>query len=268
MGRVKSHHESKFPYQTQVLDRAFTILDLLAVSARGQSLAQLTHRLALNKSTCHRLLKILERHRFAEKDVATAKFRLGPRILELGAQAAAQMDVVQEAIPFLERLSQETRETARLGVLQELEVVSIATADGHHALQMSPTVGRRSPVYCSSLGKAMLAFLPEEKCRMMLSRCQLRSFTPNTITRRSDLRMELARIRKRGYAVDQEELEPGLSCLGAPVWDYSCKVVAAISIAGAAHRFGREQVPELAQFVMKAAADLSRRLGYQPPGAK
>ena len=265
---MESDRKGNFPYQTQVLDRAFTILDVLAASARGQSLAQLTHRLGLNKSTCHRLLKILERYRFAERDGATAKFRLGSRILELGALAAAQMDVVQEAIPFLERLSQETRETARLGVLQEFEVVSIATADGHHALQMSPTVGRRSPVYCSSLGKAMLAFLPEEKFRMIMSRCRPRSLTPNTITRRSDLRMELTRIQKRGYAIDQEELELGLSCVGAPVWDYSCKVVAAISIAGAAHRFGREQLPELAQFVMKAAADLSRRLGYQPPGTK
>ncbi|MGH9327163.1 MAG: IclR family transcriptional regulator [Terriglobia bacterium] len=265
---MESDREGNFPYQTQVIDRAFAILDVLAASARGQSLTQLTHRLGLSKSTCHRLLKILERYRFAEKDPLTSKFRLGGRVLELGAQAAAQIDVIQEAIPFLERLSQETRETARLGVLTDLEVVSIATADGHHALRMSPTLGRRSPVYCSSLGKAILAFLPEEKYRIIMSGCRLRPFTRNTITRRSDLRMELTRIKKRGYAIDQEELESGLSCIGAPVWDYSCKVVAAISIAGAAQRFGREQLPELAQFVMSAAADLSRRLGYQPPGAK
>lgn len=265
---MESHRERSSPYQTQVLDRAFTILDVLAVSAGGQSLAQMTHRLDLNKSTCHRLLKILERHRFAERDAATAKFRLGPRVLELAAQAAAQMDVVQEAIPFLERLSQETRETARLGVLEGVEVISIATANGHHALQMSPMVGRRSPVYCSSLGKAMLAFLPDEKFRMIMGGCRLKPFTPNTIIRRPALRMELARIKRRGYAVDQEELELGLSCVGAPVWDYSRKVVAAISIAGPAHRVNREHLPELAQLVMRAAADLSTRLGYQPPRSK
>jgi len=260
---MRRRSASKFPYRTQVLERAFTILDVLASSGKDQSLAEVVERVGVNRSTCYRLLRILERHHFTERDSATGKYRLGSKLLELGKQAASRFDLAQLARPYLERLSQESGETAHLGILCDGEVVSIANVDSHHALRISGTLGLRSPAHCSSLGKALLAFLPEADVNELVRRQGLKPYTRNTITRRADLKRELQQIRRRGYAIDDEELEDGLKCIGAPVRDYSGRAIAALSIAGAAFRLNGERLPLLARSVVRAAADLSIKLGFR-----
>jgi DNA-binding IclR family transcriptional regulator len=181
----------------------------------------------------------------------------------LGARASARVNLAAVAGPFLEKLGGETGETAHLGVLSDNEVVSIASSDGHHAVRMSVTVGQRSPVHCSSLGKSILAFLPEGSVDSILRERGLKSYTRHTIGRRSELILELKQIRARGFAVDDQELEEGLKCIGSPVRDYSGKVVAALSIAGPALRLTKERVRAMAPLVVQAASDLSVCLGYR-----
>lgn len=228
------------------------------------SLADMGDKLNLHKSTFYRLLRILERYHFAEQDPRTGKYRLGSKLLELGIRAAGRLDLATMARPYLEKLSRESGETAHLGVLCDGEVVSIATADGRHALRMFVTVGGRSPAHCSSLGKAILALLPEQEVNMVVRKRGLKAYTRRTITRPSQLKAELAEIRTRGFAIDDQELEDGLKCIGAPVQDCSGRVVAALSIAGAALRLGKGRVPALAPLVAQTASDLSARLGYRP----
>jgi IclR family transcriptional regulator, KDG regulon repressor len=254
----------EFPYRTQVLERTFAILDALATSSKALDLAEIAQMSRIQKSTCYRLVRILERRRFAERDLGTSKYRLGSKLLELGARAAAVLDLATVARPYLERLSRESGETAHVAVLSDGEVVSIASADGQHALRMSVTVGGKSPVHCSSLGKSILAFLPDSEVNAMVRKMGLRSHTPNTITRTVEFKAELRQIRKRGFAIDNEELEKGLKCIGAPVRDHTGSVVAALSIAGASLRLTHRRVPGLAVLVVNVASDLSNALGYRP----
>ncbi len=257
-------NENGFPYRAQVLERTFAILDLLGESTEDMSLSDMHKKSNLNKSTFYRLLRTLERYRYAEKDPGTKKYRLGARFLELGARTVARYEFVTVGRPYLEKLSRETGETAHLGILSDGKVVSIAVVDGRHALRMSVTVGGRSPVHCSALGKVILALRPEREVDLILRKNGLKARTRHTITRRSELKSELAQIRTRGFAIDEEELEEGLKCVAAPVQNYSGRVVAAVSIAGPAFRLTKKRVSTLTPYVAQIAADFSRSLGYQP----
>lgn len=261
---MRRRNANGFPYRAQVLERSFAILDVLAQSTEDLSLADMGARLNLHKSTSYRLLRTLERYHFAQKDIDTGKYRLGSKLLELGARAVARFDLATIARPYLEKLSSQSGETAHLGVLRDCEVVSIAVADGRHALRMSVTIGSKAPVHCSALGKAILALLPEREVDMIVRKRGLRAYTQHTITRRSELKTELAQIRTRGFSIDEQELEEGLKCIGAAVYDYSGRVVAALSIAGAALRLDKKRVSALAPLVARTASDFSASLGYRP----
>ncbi len=176
----------------------------------------------------------------------------------------ARFDLATMGRPYLEKLKEQSGETAALGVLSDGEVVSIAVAEGRHVLRMHVTVGGKAPVHCSSLGKSILAFLPEREVDMIVRKHGLKAYTRNTITRRSELKAELAQIRTGGLAIDDQEIEDGLKCIGAAVRDSSGRVVAAVSIAGAALRLNRKRVSLLAPLVARTASDFSASLGYRP----
>jgi DNA-binding IclR family transcriptional regulator len=250
-------------YRVQVMDRAFRILDVLAEQHQEMGLTELAERLCLHKSTAHRLLIVLERNRFVEKDPATAKYRLGWRLFELGTLAVSRLDVHNLAQPCLERLVEKTHETAHVGVLRGGELISIVNVEGSRNVRTPSTVGQRSPVYCTSQGKAIMSHLPEPMAAQILRSVRLSPFTRNTITRISQLKDELARVRARGYAIDNEECEEGLRCIGAPVFNHFGEVIAAISIAGPAFRIRGRRLQEMTAAVVSAAHDLSALLGFR-----
>ncbi len=250
-------------YRVQVLARAFTILDALADGGPELGLADLCGRLRLHKSTVHRLLMVLERNQYVEKNPASTKYRLGWKLFELGMHAVARRDLFQLAQPVVERLMAETGETAHLGVLRAGEVISVVNAESRQTVRTPSTVGQRTPAHCTSLGKAMLAFLPPRQVAEFVRIHGLKAYTRRTITRLPLLRSELQRVREQGYALDDEEREEGLKCIGAPVRDHAGRVVAAISIAGPAFRMGRDRLPALTASVRAAAGCLATSLGYQ-----
>ena len=250
-------------YRVQVLERVFHILDALAEASSELALSELSHKLRLHRSTVHRLLVVLEGKRYVEKNPVSGRYRLGSKLLELGTKVAAGLELPAIARPFLEQLVQETGETAHMGVLRQGEVLSITNVESSRTLHTPGTVGRRTPAHCSSLGKSLLAFLPDSELRGLIEARGLNAYTVNTITRPEGLKAELQHVRERGYAVDEEEYEEGLKCIGAPVRDYSGEVIAAISIAGPASRLGEARMPALADSVVKAAVGLSGALGYQ-----
>jgi len=249
-------------YRVQVLDRAFRILDVLSENGPEMKVSEISARLQLHKSTVHRLLMVLERHRCVEKNSASGKYRLGWKLLELGTKTVARLDLGQRARPYLERLVRETGETAHLGVFSQGEIISVLHVDSPRTLRTPSTVGRQSPAHCTSLGKCFLAFLPEAEVDEIIRGKGLKPYARNTITQGELLKRELGRVRERGYAVDNEEFEEGLKCIGAPVRDHSGKVVAAISIAGPASRMVEQRMPTLTRSVVTAANHLSAELGH------
>ena len=251
------------PYQVQVLDRALGILDLLLKEGPELAPVVLAERLGLHKSTLHRLLMVLERHRLIGKNPQTGRYRLGLKLFELGSQAVAQLDLRERVRPYLERLVAETGETAHLCILDGGEMLSLANVESPRTLRTPSTVGRRIPVHCTAAGKALLAFLPENELHPLIARGGLRAYTRHTLTTPVRLKAELQRIRERGYAMDHEEIEEGLKCLGAPVRNYSGRVIASMSIAGPIFRLTEEKTPAMARAVIAAANQLSAELGYQ-----
>lgn len=251
-------------YRSQVLDRTFQILDILSSDGMGQGITELAEKLQLHKSTTHRLIMVLESSRYVEKDAANGKYRLGSRIIELGLSALSRLDLYQVARPHLRHLVNETGETAHIGVMRDGEIVSLLNCESTQTLRTPSTIGTRHPVHCSSLGKAILAFgMPEELERFLHHRVFER-YTRNTITSADLFRKEVESIRRIGYAVDDEEREEGLRCIGAPVFSSSGDTVAAVSIAGPVFRITRDRTSALAAAVMKAAESISASLGHRP----
>ncbi|HUE81541.1 MAG TPA: IclR family transcriptional regulator [Pyrinomonadaceae bacterium] len=250
------------PYKVQVLERSLGILELLCSDGPELSLIELSERLQLHKSTTHRLLGVLEQHRFIEKSSNNGKYRLGLKLFELGSKAIAHLDWREKARRHLQRLAFETGETAHLCILDDGEVLYLEKVEAPRTVRVPSIVGRRYPAHCGGAGKTLLAFQPEEEVGELVKRRGLKAYTRNTLTTPAQLREGLRRVREQGYAVDNEEFEEGLECIGAPIRDYSGRVVAAISIAGPTFRITEEKLPVLALTVMDVAKELSADLGY------
>jgi DNA-binding IclR family transcriptional regulator len=226
-------------------------------------LAELSEKLQLHKSTVHRLIMVLERHNVIERNSVNGRYRLGLKLFELGTRAVSQLDLRERARPYLERLVLETSETVHLCILDETEVVYLDKVEPARSVRMATSVGRRNPAYCTAVGKAMLAWLPESQVESIVRKDGLKAVTPHTITSLLEFKRELSAIRKRGYAVDNEEIEEGVRCIGCVVRNFSGEPVAAISISGPAFRLTESKVPVLATAVVAAAHGLSRGLGFK-----
>jgi DNA-binding IclR family transcriptional regulator len=249
-------------YRVQVLERAVDILQVLADDSRELTAGEVAGKLDLHKSTIHRLLTVLEHHGLIRRNGETGRYSLGLRLFDFGTRAVRGLRLRDQAQPHLDQLARETGETAHICVFDRTEMVSIAYAEGPRSLRMPATVGRRTPVYCSAVGKAMLAFLSEPIIDDVVDG-PLRSHTEKTLVTREALLADLRQVRSRGYAVDNEEIEKGLRCVGAPVWNYTGDVVAAISIAGPAFRITKSRVPAIARAVLATTRGLSTELGYR-----
>ena len=251
-------------YRVQVLERAVDILQVLSEDSRELTAGEVADRLSLHKRTIHRLLSVLDQHRLIRRNAETGRYALGLRLFEFGTRAVRGLRLRDQAQRYLDQLARETGETAHICVLDRGDMVSIAYAEGPRSLRMPATVGRRTPAYCSAVGKAMLAFLSEGVVDEVLSERPLRACTNKTLVTRAALLDDLRQTHTRGYSIDDEEIEKGLRCVGGPVWNYTGEVVAAISVAGPAFRITKSRVRAVARAVLATTRALSTELGYRP----
>jgi len=246
-------------YKVQVLERALTLLDALATANREVGPAELSAMLHLHKSTIHRLLKVLEGHRFVRRN-AHGKYDLGLKLFELGNVSVSRFSLPKRAEPFLKEVVSETGETAHICVLSNTQMLSIANAEAPWIVR---AIGHRGDLHSSASGKAFLAFLPRHAQDLIIPRLTMTKHTANTIATPSALRLELARIRRRGFSTNDEEVEIGVRSIAAPIFDYKARVIATLSIAGPVFRMTRARLPELARTVVSVASALSSELGHQ-----
>jgi DNA-binding IclR family transcriptional regulator len=249
-------------YHIQVLDRAFQLLGHLAENRDGLSLTELAERLELHKSTAHRLVMVLESNHAVERDYESGKWCLGSRLTQLGMSALSRRNLYSASMGALRDLVEETGETAHLGVIRDGEVVSLCHAESTQSVRTPITVGARTPVHCTSVGKAMLAFWDLPEAEAFFRGRIFKARTRKTITGSLRLKQDLRAIRTRGYSIDDEEFEDGLRCIGAPVRDASGLVIAAISIAGPTFRVTESRIAAIGAAVSKAALSISSQLGY------
>lgn len=264
---ARKHEGETTAYRVKSLERSLRILEHLADAGPDLSVPELSRHLAMNKTTVFRLLQTLARWGFVEK-VSEAKYRLGMRLFEMGMTVMNSMDLRREALPVLERLNNETRETIHLTVRDGASVIYIDKLNSPEYIVVQSRIGGRSPLHCTGVGKAILAHLDEREVQRYVRYEGLRKFTANTITNPRELGRELERIRRQGYALDNEEHYAGIACVAAPIFDHWGRVLASFSIAGPTSRINASRLPELIRLTMEASRDISARFGYTRPSTK
>jgi IclR family KDG regulon transcriptional repressor len=248
--------------KVQALERAFDILELLSREQHGLSLTDIGHRLDLHKSTVHRFLQALKERGYIEK-TAHGNYRLGMEFIELSSLYLNNLELKTEAQPLLRELATLTANTVFLAILQDEEVVYIDKMETFNSLRKYSIIGRRAPLYCTALGKAMLSGRSDAEIRQLFADQELARYTPATLTDIERLIEEIAKTRERGWSIDDEEYEAGLRCIGAPIRDYRNQVIAAVSTSGSIAMIPKQKVKVIGGHVRKMALEISRRMGYR-----
>jgi DNA-binding IclR family transcriptional regulator len=273
-GRSMLFSEQRPNNLVQTIERVATIFDVLAQSAQGISLKELSSKVDLPKGTTHRLLSSLTYFGYVRQASESKNYHLGFKLVELGNLLLDQLDLRAQARPFLIDLCERTRETVHLVVLDQNEALyidKVVSNEKPGGLQMVSRVGLRVPAHCSAVGKVLLAHLTEEEINDLIQAKDLSQKTRNTITDPDRLKAHLKIVRDQGYAIDNEENEKGIRCVGAPIYDQQDQAIAAISISGPTARITKQLVQNfLKKEVIKTALAISRELGhthaFQTPG--
>ena len=253
-------------YLIRAVERALELLQVFSTTEPELSLTELSKRLKLNTSTTYRLLATLESHGYIEQNSENGKYHLGVACLELGSVFLSQVSLRRQALPLLEALRNDCKETVHLTILDRMEVVYLEKLESLLPIGfMSSRVGGRSPAYCTGVGKALLAYEAPDEVRSFYSGHSLKWYTDNTIVDVDKLLADLTEVRKRGFAIDNEEHETGVKCVAAPIRDHQGKVVGAISVSGPVQRMN-EKIAEidLVSKVINTSREISARLGYSP----
>ncbi len=249
-------------YPIKVLEKSFSILEILLRHGSSLHITEISEKLGLYPSTTHRILDTLKHGGYVEQDPQSQKYRLGLKLLELGMAKLQQMDLVKEATPYLKELVKQGNETVHLGVLSEGEVLYLAKEESSQTIRMISYVGKRAPLHCTALGKVLLAYLPEEERKKILAEKGLTRLTEKTITNQEELEQELDKVREQGFALDREENEKDVRCISAPIRNHQGKVIAALSISGPAFRMDKNVQNNLKTALLNATGNISQRLGY------
>lgn len=246
------------------LRRGLSILDQFSGHPGEIGVNELARLVGMHKSTVSRLCATMESAGYLERDAATGRFRLGPRIYQLAGSPTSTPDVRLVARPVLLELVERSSETATLGVREGSDIVTIDVVDGLKHMRMATRVGMRTQLHASAVAKAILAWTSEDEVDALLADWPMVPLTPNTITDSRTLKSRLDEVRERGYALDMEELEVGLRCVAAPIRDPLGVVVAGVSISGPRHRMTEEAMNRFGRLVRDAAHQISVRLGAPP----
>lgn len=249
----------------QSVDRALRLLEILGEDEEGYRLTDLATRSGLSPSTVHRLLTTLEKHRFVQFDQSDGMWHVGRQAFQVGSTFARQRNFVAPALPFLRRLRDHTRETANLGVADDGQMIFLAQVESREIMRAITRVGGSTPMVSSGMGKAFLAAYGPADVATIVAGHGMHKLTPRSITRASDLREELNRVRQQGYAVDDEEFLTGLRCIAAVVYNHQAEPLCAISVSGLSHRLTEKRVATIGPLVAETARELTLALGGRLP---
>ena len=251
----------------QSVDRALGLLEALADSGGEASLSELARRTSLNISTCHHLLSTLINWGYVAKVPGRRAYALGARVLYLGQACLRQVDLPRRAQPHIDRINAATGEMVHLAVLQSDNIVTLLKRESRHAVRVDTgMIGQSDAAHATATGKAMLAWLPEEQIRRIVGSQGMTRFTDNTITDFGEFLEALRLVRRSGYALDREEFQPGVICIGAAIRDHAGAVVGAISASTPGMRASEPHLDHMRDEVVAAANALSAELGE--PGSR
>lgn len=244
---------------------ALDIIESFRGAKEGLGVTELATKLKLHKNNIFRLLATLQTRGYIDQEPRTGNYRLGVRTFEIGQVFLAQTGILDQARPVMDQLSEACNETVYISVLKEDRVVYLDIAETTHSVRVANRVGALLPAHCTAAGKAQLAYLSEDELLRIFTKTRLSGPTPNTIADRDKLFAHLKAVAKKGYALDLEEQEVGVLCIGVPVRDYTGRAVAGMCISGPGCRMTRKKMEtELLPLIKAAGEEVSRKLGYSP----
>ncbi|WP_202171382.1 IclR family transcriptional regulator [Bacillus sp. USDA818B3_A] len=254
---------SKSNSSIQSVERALKILDSLKENPNGLGITEIANRLEIAKSSAHRLTTTLLTFGYVHKDKITDKYLLGLKLVELGEQVLETLDLRKVASPFLQDLVNELGETVHLVVMENNEIVYIDKIEGPQTIRMYSRIGKRAPVHCTGVGKAIMAFLPEEEVNQILIHKGLKRYTEFTHTTKETLIANLEEIRQLGYSIDEQEHELGIRCVAAPIFNHHKQAIAGLSVAAPIYRLQETMIKEYARKITDCSGKISKGLGYR-----
>lgn len=248
--------------KVQSIDRVFDILEQLSTEPDGMKLTEISQVLALPTSTVHRLLAVLRKRNYAEKNEESNRYRLGLGFIELTSSFLCSLELKTEARPFLQKLSKDTGQIVFMGIEQEGEVVYIDRFEQFNDPRKYCIIGSRMPLYCTALGKSLLMQFEDEHIRKLYAAGPMPSLTEKTITDTDELLDDIRLSRKRGYTEDNEENTVGHYCVAAPVYDYRRTIIASISTSWDINANNRADKDRNIELIRRTARDISIRMGW------
>lgn len=249
-------------YQVSALIKAHDILEF--ISARGKTtFTEIYSELGLPKSTTYKTISTLESLGYIRAIGGEARYCLGLKLLDFGSRASTQIDLFTEARPLVKRLSMDTQRTCQIGVLDGLDVVYVVKENTHCLIRLDTWVGKRIPLYSSSMGKVLLAWQKEREVNNLLDQITFRKIAPNTITDKVDLLAELPEIKSKGWARDDEESAQMVRCISAPIINQAGHVCAALGVSTLTELDGEQEMLEMTAKVVDCAQELSQRMGAE-----
>lgn len=249
----------------QSVERALLLIELLARETRELTLTEIASRMGWPKSTVYGLISTLRDYRYVDQSEETGCYRLGIRFFELGNQIAHSWDIRSVAKPFMQKLNNQLGDMIQLAAEDQGEVLYLEKIDSTHLIRIVSEIGRRLPMHCSGLGKSILAYLPTGRVKQIIRQHGMHSFTEHTITYLPALEKELDKIRRQGYAVDDQEVMEGLRCVAAPIFDSRGQVKYAVSVSGLCNQMSGERMERVIVLVKETAASISAAMGYSKP---
>jgi IclR family KDG regulon transcriptional repressor len=253
----------KKSYVIQSVTNAFNLLEEFKEDRDELGVTELSKRLGLHKNNVFRLLATLESKGYIEQNKATENYRLGVKSLELGQTFIKQLGLIRQAKPFMREIVEKCNEMAYIGVIRQNSVVYLDVEEANQTVRVANRVGWRLPIHCTAIGKAQIAFVSEEEFDKLGILDNMERFTPNTIIDKGEFINHLKEVAKQGYALDNEEYNLGVRCVGVPLRDYTGRVVGGICVSGPSFRITDEMLrKEIIPLVKKAGEKASKRLGF------
>lgn len=251
----------------QSVDRALDVLEVLGRAGTELSLSEIALQAGLNAATCHHLLSTFVKRGYVGQNPRGRTYFLGTKILELSSSRIRQFNLVDTVMPDLRQLNQETRESVHLAVMQGHDLVTLAKLDSFHPIRVGmDTVGKTNAAHATATGKAILAWLPETEIARVIAEKGLTRFTEHTITNIADLMESLRLVRRNGFALDREEFQLGVTCVGTAIRDHLGAVIGSISCSMPEMRATPEQLEMVTSAVRRCATALSEKLGTPKDG--
>jgi len=258
---MSTNHESP----SVAVERALAMLEAAAQESEGLSNAEISRKLEIPKSSASYILRTLEKQGYLHRDEESGKYRVGLKILSLSRGALSGIDVREVALPIMRHLMEKTNLTCHLAILDGPEAVYIEKVEPQGFIRMDTWVGRRMRVHATSVGKALVAHIPQPQLEKIISERAMEKRTSKTITTLPRLLKELEKIRGQGYAVDDEENNIGARCVGAPIFNQQGLIEASIGLSGTINQVNAQTMPRILEALKDAARHISMQLGYRAP---